>query len=193
MGAFPSKINKDAHYTYKDYCEWNTDERYELIDGAPYLMAPAPSYAHQEVVGELFGRFWTYLQERPCKVFVAPLDVRLNANTEDDTVVQPDLLVVCDRNKIDKHGIKGAPDLVIEVRSPSSRNYDSILKLEKYLQAGVRECWLVNTESNTIRVFTKNETGEQAMKAYGESDVIPVKILPGFSISLKEVFAATKL
>ena len=184
---------EETRYTYADYCRWETDDRYELIDGVPYLMSPSPNHVHQDISGKLYRVFGNHLEGKPCRVYCAPLDVRLNADSGDDTVVQPDVLVVCDKNKLDKGGVNGVPDLVIEVLSPSSRNYDSGLKLDIYLKAGVRECWIVNPEFNTVRIYIKNADGEETVKTYEGNDIIPVGILPGFSISLKEIFAAAKL
>ncbi|MDR3305048.1 MAG: Uma2 family endonuclease [Clostridiales Family XIII bacterium] len=185
-------LKKDEYYTYEDYYHWDTDERYELIDGSPYLMAPAPGIKHQLVVVELAGEFRDFLKDKPCKAFVAPIDIRLNADAEDDTVVQPDVLIVCDREKIDERGIRGAPDLVVEVISPSSEAYDSGVKLDRYLKAGVRECWIVNPADHIIRVYTKNSNGEEAMKAYGRDDTVQAEIFPGLSVSFKTVFDAAE-
>jgi len=185
-------LKKDEYYTYEDYYRWDTDERYELIDGVPYLMAPAPGMKHQLAVVELAKIFGNYLEGKPCIVVVSPIDVRLNADAEDDTVVQPDLLIVCDREKIDERGIKGAPDLVVEVISPSSVAYDSGAKLDRYLKAGVRECWIVNPKDHVGRVYTKKPDGEETMKAYDRDDSVPVEIFPGFSVSFKAVFDAAE-
>jgi Uma2 family endonuclease len=184
-------LEKDEYYTYEDYCRWDTDERYELIGGVPYLMSPAPGTKHQLIVVELAGEFRDFLKGKPCKAFVSPIDVRLNADAEDDTVVQPDLLIVCDREKIDERGIKGAPDLVVEVISPSGIAYDSGAKLDRYLEAGVRECWIVNPAEHVVRVYTKKPGGE-TMKAYGRDDTVPAEIFPGLAVSFKAVFDAAE-
>ncbi|MDR0311390.1 MAG: Uma2 family endonuclease, partial [Acidobacteriota bacterium] len=92
---------ENQRYTYADYYTWDDGERWELIEGEPYLMSPAPRQVHQEILRELLLQLATFLKGKPCKLFTAPFDVRLNADTYDDTVVQPDLLVVCDRSKLD--------------------------------------------------------------------------------------------
>jgi Uma2 family endonuclease len=181
---------QDVHYTYEDYCSWETNERYELIEGLPYMMSPAPSVAHQAIVRELFGVFYNYLKGKPCQVFVSPIDVRLNADRGDDTVVQPDLLVVCDMGKIEKNSIKGAPDLVIEVISPSSEKIDSNYKLGKYLKAGVRECWIVEPDESSLRIYAKDEYGAETMQSFGVDDTVAVDIFPGLFVPLGEVFEA---
>src|SRR6267378_1587874 len=111
------------HHTYGDYLTWPDHPRQELIDGVAYVREPpAPSPCHQEMVGELFGQLWVALKGRPCRVYVAPFDVRLpksdEANELIDTVVQPDVFIVCDRQKLDERGMRGGPDWVAEVLSP---------------------------------------------------------------------------
>ena len=106
----------EDRYTYADYCEWPEGGRRELVKGIPYAMA-APSEAHQIVVGEIFERLHMHLSGKPCQVLVAPLSVRLNADEDDDAVVEPDILVVCDKSKRDGKGVVGDPDFIVEVLS----------------------------------------------------------------------------
>lgn len=133
-------------YSYADYLSWEEGERIELIDGIPYLMAPAPSRIHQEILFELGRQFGNALKDRTCKGYVAPFDVRLSENRgqqkDEDvyTVVQPDLVVVCDPSKLDKRGCKGAPDLVVEIISPSTAAHDYIRKMELYENEGILDC-----------------------------------------------------
>jgi Uma2 family endonuclease len=176
----------DEYYTYADYAAWDTDERYELIDGVPYLMSPAPSVRHQRISRKLLMAFDTFLTDKPCEAFASPIDVRLNADAEDDTVIQPDVIVVCDKSKIGEASINGAPDLVVEVLSPSSERYDSGVKLDIYLNSGVRECWMVNPEARTVRTYA-GKAGEIA-RVYGETDAATSLVLPGFRILLSEIF-----
>ena len=187
MAELRDKLSQ--HYTYDDYSKWDDDKRYELIDGIPYAMS-APTVRHQRISGELFGQFWNYLKGKQCEVFAAPFDVRLNADKEDDTVVQPDLVVICDKSKLDEKGCKGAPDLVVEILSPSTASKDKILKLNKYQEVGVKEYWIVDPERNLVDVLTLRD-GFYAIKTYGEEDVIPVGILKDCEINLKEVFEGT--
>jgi Uma2 family endonuclease len=179
-------ILKNEYFTYSDYAAWDTDERYELIDGVPHLMSPAPNVRHQRIVGKLHAILLNFLEGKPCQAFVSPIDVRLNADAEDDTVLQPDVIVVCDEDKIGDKAINGAPDLVVEVISPSSEQYDSGAKLDKYLDSGVRECWIVNPEAHTVRTYADEDdiTG----KVYRNSDAITSGILPGLTIPLAEIF-----
>lgn len=148
---------KTEHYTYADYCSWPDDTRYELIDGVAYAMAPAPTRTHQNLVGELFTQVKTALRGKPCQTFVAPFDIRLphadEADDKVDTVVQPDVLVVCDETKLDERGVRGAPDWVAEVLSPSSAKHDLIVKLALYERAGVREYWLLHPTDRLVTVY----------------------------------------
>ena len=163
-------LRDSRHHTYGDYLHWPEDVRYELIDGEAYLMAPAPTATHQRLVGELFRQIADALEDRDCEVFIAPFDVRLpRADEEDeaiDTVVQPDLTVVCDPGKIDERGCRGAPDWVIEVLSPSTAAHDQTRKLAAYERAGVRECWLVHPGDRTVMVYTIADEAI-ASRAYG--------------------------
>jgi Uma2 family endonuclease len=146
-----------AHHTYGDYLAWPEDVRYELIDGVAYLMAPAPSRVHQEVVGELYRQTANALNGTPCRPYIAPFDVRLpkgdEADDRVDTVVQPDLLVVCDKAKLDERGMRGAPDWVVEVLSSASASHDQTVKLAAYERAGVPEVWLVHPIDRVVSVY----------------------------------------
>lgn len=155
-------------HTYADYLNWPESVRYELVDGVAYLMA-GPDLAHQDIVGEVFRQLGNALQGKPCRPFVAPFDVRLPKPGQDDeatdTVVQPDVLVVCDPAKIDRRGIRGAPDLVIEVLSPSTAGHDQILKRRIYELAGVREFWLIHPTDRVLMIYRLGADG------YGKPDV----------------------
>lgn len=146
-----------AAFTYADYCAWPDDERWELIDGEAYAMA-APSCAHQAAVGELFVQISLFLRGKPCRPFIAPFDVRLPDRQEADdqitTVVQPDISVICDPDKLDERGCRGAPDWVIEVLSPSTAAKDQIEKRDIYERVGVREFWLVHPADHVVTIYT---------------------------------------
>ena len=186
MDASARKLD-DRHYTYADYACWPGDVRYELIDGIAYLQA-APAWEHQGISRELLLQLGNFLRGKPCKVFSAPFDVRLNASKDDDTVLQPDLVVICDRSKLSGTGCAGVPDMVIEILSPSSAGRDRFLKFNKYLQAGVREYWIVDPDSKTVSAHVLKE-GEYVARAYGETDDAPVHILEGCVIHMPDVFA----
>lgn len=181
------------NYTYADYLSWPEGERWELIDGAPYMMAP-PSRIHQEISGELFRQISNYLIDKPCKVYAAPFGVRLpkgdeKSDFEIDTVVEPDILVVCDSSKLDEQGCKGAPDLIIEITSPSSVKNDLLKKFNRYEKAGVKEYWIVEPNGKIVTVFTLGENGRYGRpEVYAEDDEIQVNILKDLKINSKRVF-----
>ncbi len=177
--------DQDLH-TYADYLSWPEDVHYELIDGVAYLMAPAPMLDHQDFAGEIYRQLANALQGRPCRAFIAPVDVRLpkadEADEAVDTVVQPDVLVVCDPSKLDRRGVRGAPDFVAEVLSPSTAGHDHARKRRVYERAGVNEYWLVHPADRIVTIY-RLEQGE-----YGKPDVFelteptPVGVLPGVAI-----------
>ena len=152
-----------ARYTFADCLTWDERERIEIIDGEAFMMA-APSRIHQEICFEIGRQLGNYLEGKPCKVYPAPFGVRLFEQDGDrpedvDTMVEPDLSVVCDRSKLDKYGCKGAPDMVIEVLSPSTQRHDQLVKLNLYQQAGVQEYWIVDPENRTVRVLLQTGDG----------------------------------
>ena len=178
-------------YTYADYAKIDDDKRYEVIDGTVYLMSPGPVQSHQVISGELFGQLWSFLRGKLCMVFSAPFDVCLNAEGDNDrTVVQPDIIVVCDMSKLDGKRCNGAPDLIIEILSPSNRKHDMLRKFDKYLKSGVREYWIVDPEDKFITVYILKE-GKYIARVYGEEnedEFVPVHVLDGCRIVLKDVF-----
>lgn len=184
-----------AYHTYADYLGWPEDVRYELIDGVAYLMGPAPLRVHQELVGEIFRQAANALEGKPCRAFVAPFDVRLPKGDEADelvdTVVQPDVLVVCDQAKLDTRGMRGAPDWVVEVLSPASSSHDQTVKLAAYERAGVPEVWLVHPTDRVVTVY------RLAGGVYGRpvirelKDKLAVAVLPGISIDWERLPRAT--
>jgi len=180
-------------YNYNDYASWDDGKRYELIDGTIYLMSPAPSEKHQEVSGELYRQLANFLKGKPCKVFSAPFDVCLRGKGDyEDTIVQPDILVVCDKSKLDGKRCNGAPDMIIEVLSPSSVIHDTHIKLNKYLEAGVREYWIADPENKTITVHVLRNN-EYVVNIFGIEDdkrnkTISVYVLDGCVMDIKEVF-----
>ena len=177
----------EKRYTYADYASWDTEDRYELIDGAAYMMS-APSQAHQKISMEFSRQLANFLKRKPCEVFAAPFDVCLNAaGDNDDSVVQPDLLIVCDKSKLDGKRCNGAPDMAIEILSPSNRKHDTVRKLNKYLQTGVHEYWMVDPDAQTVKVCIL-KGGNYDTKDYADTDIIPVHVLDGCTIDMQEVF-----
>jgi len=182
------KYDRQERYTYTDYAAWDTEDRYELIDGVAYMMS-APTATHQRILGKLYRQLANYLVGKTCEVFLAPFDVCLNARgDDDDTVVQPDLLVICDKTILDDKRCNGAPDMIIEIISPSSSRRDRIVKMNKYLSAGVREYWIVDPEFKSVNRHIL-ESGKYVVSAYEDNETVSVNVLEGCVISLPEVFA----
>jgi len=179
-------VSKEKHYTYSDMLTWGDAVRYELVDGIAYAMT-SPSAKHQRVLREIMGLLWSFLKGKPCELFVAPSDVRLNAHQGDDTVFQPDLYVVCDKTKFHERGYLGAPDLVIEILSPSTARFDTIVKFQKYLEASVLEYWIVDPEGKTVDVFVL-ENDRYIRSEYGKNDTISSRVLNELELNLTEVF-----
>jgi len=146
-----AQVDYNKRYTYSDYIKWDDDNRWELIDGVPYMMS-APNRQHQEILGNLHLLFGNYLKGKSCDVYFAPFDVRLNWDTLDNIVVQPDLVIICDHSVLDKAGCKGVPDMVVEILSPSTSRYDQTLKLSTYKKAGINEYWIVYPEDKAVAV-----------------------------------------
>lgn len=183
-------------YTYADLLEMDDDKRYELIDGELYLMS-SPKILHQEIVGEIYAQLHNCLKGKKCKAFVSPLDVCLSGvknPKKEYNVVQPDVLVVCDENKLTKDmGIQGAPDLVIEVLSPSTRRHDTYRKFNLYQHYGVREYWIIDTEAEVIYQYILNEKNIYTLpKTYEITEDIKVNILKNCIISLKDIIENAK-
>ena len=184
---------KQERFTFADVLVWDEDERIEIINGEAFMMA-TPSSRHQEISMELSRQLANFLEGKRCRVYPAPFGVRLFEQDGDspenvDTIVEPDISVVCDRNKIDKHGCKGAPDMVIEILSPSSLRHDRLVKLSPYQRAGVREYWIVDPENRSVQVFTLDGGALKIREDYGPQDVAKVNVLDGCFIELSKVFS----
>lgn len=167
---------RQGEYTLEDYYALPEDQRVELIDGYFYEML-APTGAHQEIIGLLYMEFSTFVRSHgsPCKVFLSPFDVQLDKDNR--TMVEPDLLVICDRSKIRMRCCYGAPDLVVEVLSPSTRRKDIRIKTAKYEHAGVREYWMIDPDKRQVMVIDFTKEGFPTI--YGFDAKIPVGIWEG--------------
>jgi len=201
--ALPLK-KSDQRYTYKEYCSWPDDERWELIDGVAYNMSPAPSSRHQGLSFDLARQIGNFLEKRECKAFSAPFDVflptfPLKTENEIDTVVQPDISVICDKSKIIEKGCLGSPDLIIEILSPSTSKRDLNGKFQLYERSGVKEYWVVDPGNRYIRVFHLQTEGKESGK-YDEGKLVPPAewgeentivesvVLEGFKVDIKNLF-----
>ncbi|MGB9663053.1 MAG: Uma2 family endonuclease [Moorellaceae bacterium] len=190
--------NQQKKYTYADYLKWPEDQRWELIEGVPWAMTPAPSTEHQLVVGELFRQLSNYFMGKNCLVFIAPFEVRLPQGEEKDeeieTVVQPDIAVICDRSKIDTRGCRGVPDFIIEVVSPNTASRDYIQKLALYERNGVKEYWIVHPLDKIAMVYRLTKNGQYGRpEIYSEEHSVPVSIFQDLAVDLKTVFSLAKL
>lgn len=183
---------KKESYTFADCLTWPENERIELIDGEAVLMS-LPSTVHQKISGELFRQLANFLEGKKCEVFSAPFGVRLFEKDGDspenvDTMVEPDISVICDRDKLDRHGCKGAPDLIVEILSPSTQRRDRLIKLELYQRAGVREYWLVSPEEQTVQVLLFTNGLLLPRELYKKGDIAKVNVLEGCFLELEKVF-----
>ncbi|MDR2136181.1 MAG: Uma2 family endonuclease [Treponema sp.] len=187
-----SAVLRDEQYlTYADYRAWDLKEgeRYELIDGVPYAMS-APGARHQEILLALAAAFYGFFRGKPCKVYPAPYDVRpfYRADGGDGTVVQPDLSVVCGGQKQGPEGCRGAPDLVVEILSPSNTAIEMMRKFDLYRRAAVREYWLVSPEEKTVHAYCF-QGDRVAGRVNGAASVAEAEIFPGLGVTLESIFA----
>jgi len=183
----PLSINevKKELYTVEEYLTWDEGFRAELYEGRLIMMAP-PTASHQSVLGEIFVQLHNFLKGKSCKVYPAPFGVKLFDNEE--TIFEPDVVVICDKTKVDNI-CHGAPDMVIEVRSPTTAKRDLNEKYKKYEQAGVREYWIVDPEANHVQAGVLHD-GKFITKLFGiEDELAPVSVLEGCVINLKDVFS----
>lgn len=187
----PNK-NPDELYTYADYLSWDEEESIEIIDGKPIMQA-APTAQHQFISFELARQLGNYLEGKQCRAVAAPFTVRLFETETDSpnhvkTVVQPDISVICDMSRVDKNGYRGAPDMVIEILSPSTAKYDLLLKLDKYQEAGVKEYWIVDPLNQTVQVLLLENGIYKREAVYSKDEIVKVNILKGCYIDLSKVF-----
>ncbi|MDD2587206.1 MAG: type II toxin-antitoxin system prevent-host-death family antitoxin [Syntrophomonadaceae bacterium] len=181
--------------SYEEYIELvdSSDQRYELIDGEIYLLA-SPSIKHQIVVNEIAWHFNNYFRGKSCRSLTAPLDVRLfgfaTKFEEDPNVVQPDVVVICDIDKVNESNkYEGVPTLVVEVLSLSTKGKDMVKKLELYMKSGVSEYWIVNLENKSIlQYYFTAERDIENFKSLGEEDTIESSVFAELKIRLGDVF-----
>lgn len=182
MGPMAKKIGNS--FTFKDYVKWPDEERWEIINGEAYSMTPAPSIRHQEISGYLFSLFAQFFKGRGCKPFYAPTDVVF----DEQNIVQPDLLVLCDKNKITENNIKGAPDLIVEILSPSTALKDKREKKALYELFGVREYLIVYPVEELVERFVIADGRYSTAEVFGWDEILPLAIFPELRLNLWEVF-----
>jgi Uma2 family endonuclease len=179
-------------YTYSDYLKLEIDEMVEIIRGKIFRMSPAPRIKHQYVSMNMVNIIYNALKGQTCKVFNAPVDVVLpianKKRTKSTTVVQPDICVICDPKIIEEAAVFGVPDFVIEIVAGKDVKRDTQYKYSVYEEAGVGEYWIVFGEMRFVEVFILENGRYQRLNAFSEDDIIPVKTLPGLSISIDDIF-----
>lgn len=189
-----SQLDLNGSYTYSEYLKWKFDEYVELIRGKIFPMS-APISRHQEIVSNLHIEIGSHLKGKSCRIYGPPFDVRFpeyddkgDPIADTDTVVQPDLCVICDLQKIDRRGCNGAPDMVVEVLSPSTAKKDLNDKFDLYELAGVREYWIIFPDTQAINVYLLQEGKYVLRDIYEEDSQIPVATLPDLVIDLADIF-----
>jgi Uma2 family endonuclease len=198
MGTLITNINQldlNASYTYSDYIQWKIEERLELIKGKIFKMSPAPNVKHQRISGNIFSEVSWFLKNSSCQIFSAPFDVRLplpknkQKGNKIDTVVQPDICIICDPNKLDLQGCVGAPDLIVEILSPGNSKKEMRDKFDLYQESGVKEYWVVFGEEELLQRYILNKKGiYEAQKPNVEGDEVNITFLPEFSVKVDELF-----
>ncbi|ANE54507.1 Uma2 family endonuclease [Methylomonas sp. DH-1] len=191
-----SQLDLSASYSYADYLTWQLDETIELIKGKISLMAPAPNVKHQKISWSLNGTLFSYFKNKKCVAFAAPFDVRLYdrrksilASQDIFTVVQPDICVICDPDKLDEQGCNGAPDWIIEIVSKGSSKQDAQIKHALYAESGVTEYWLVFPYETVIQQFVLNDQGQYHLQcSFAGDDIATPNLFPDLSIALSELF-----
>ncbi len=186
-----NQLNFNEVYSYADYLLWKFQERVELLKGRIFKMSPAPSRKHQEVSSSLHGEMYISFRDQPCKLYAAPFDVRLATKNQKDeeivTVVQPDLCIICDQDKLDDRGCIGAPDLIAEILSPGNSKKEIKHKYDLYEEAGVKEYWTVHPLDEIITVYVLDKGKYRALKPIVD-DYVTSELFPNLKIHTDEIF-----
>jgi Uma2 family endonuclease len=183
-----------GRYTYADYLSWDIEEMVELIKGKVFKRAAAaPSRIHQRLTGDLYTELNMFLKGKTCQAYTAPFDVRLPVKSKKDdkiyTVVQPDICVVCDLDKLDDRGCIGAPDLMVEVLSPGNKQLELQHKYEAYEESGVKEYWLIDPLGHTLLIYTLIQNKYQSSRLLTSGDIAKSPAILGFELDLEPFFA----
>jgi Uma2 family endonuclease len=175
-------------YTYKDYLTFDENERIEIIEGEIINMSPAPSRIHQKIITEILYKIRKYIESNngSCEVYPAPFDVILKKDDDEvinsKNIVQPDISVICDKNKLTEKGCTGSPDMIVEVISPYNPSNDYVRKLNLYEQFKVKEYWIVNPIKKTILVYVLTDNGYDAPIYHTFDDKVKVNIYENLEI-----------
>jgi len=187
-----NELDASLTYSYSNYLNWLFPERVELIAGKIFKMSPAPSRVHQEVSINLLKHLINFLDDKPCKVYAAPFDVRFPKESKADkdvfTVLQPDICVIRDKSKLDARGCIGAPDLVVEILSPGNTKMELLHKYRVYEEFGVKEYWVVSQSDQNMLIYTLKEGKFYPSKIFTLGEKITSSVLPGFELRLDDVF-----
>lgn len=177
-----SALKEGERFTIAEWKSWPPNERWELIYGVAYAMSPAPRVSHQEKAFSLARHLGNYLEGKPCKVYMAPLDVFLEEDTNaGDTVVEPDVLALCDTSKIQDDGIHGAPDFIAEVLSEGTAHKDLGFKRELYERVGVREYWIIHSDTGFVYQYILKDGRFGSLREYRPGETIQSAVFPDFS------------
>ncbi len=185
-----NELDPNGTYTYADYLTWRFEEYVELFRGKIRRMSPAPKRLHQRIAGRIFSEIESFLRRKPCEVYISPFDVRMPKPGLNDvyTVVQPDVCIVCDKNKLDEAGCNGAPDTIIEVLSKGNIDRDIKEKFVLYEESGVPEYWIVSPGEKTVTCYRLQEGKYKLSGEYGDPGAIPVASLPGYKMQWDDIF-----
>jgi Uma2 family endonuclease len=183
-----SQLDLTKQYTIADYLSWQFIERVELFKGYIAKMSPAPNTFHQECAGNIYTSIKIFLKNKNCKVFFAPIDVYLPSKDK-KSVVQPDIIVVCDINKIELKGCVGAPDIVVEILSPGNSKKEMKDKFALYEEAGVKEYWVVFPSEQVVQIYELIDNQYKAKAPLANGDKITTSILEGFEVEVDEIFS----
>ena len=182
MGDAARKL--EGRFTWANYRTWPHDERWELIGGEAYGMSPSPTVRHQRIQRDLVSSLLPHFRKGPCEVLAAPLDVKLS----DEDVVQPDVLVVCEKSQIQRTHVEGAPALVVEIVSDHSAAHDRVRKCRLYARAGVREYWIVTPHPSMVEVLSLDGGSYRLAGSYEKKDVLTSPAFPELALKLDEIF-----
>ena len=185
-----SDLDLSKKYTYSDYLLWQFSERVELIKGFISKMSPAPNTNHQTISQNINFELLSYFRRKSCRVFEAPFDVRLSIKSQkkDYTVVQPDLCVICNENKLDEKGCNGSPDLIVEIISHNNSKHDLQTKFNLYEEAEVKEYWIVEPVEKIVLVYTLVDRKYIGSKPYTEGENLRSQLFPELIMSVEDVF-----
>ncbi len=187
-----AQLDRKTTYSYADYLSWQLNDMVELINGKLHIVSHAPAERHQRLITNLTIEIGGWFKGKDCSVYVAPFDVRLVkpgvADAEVFTVVQPDICVICDKEKIDEKGCAGEPDWIIEILSPASSKKDLNEKFNLYEENGVKEYWVVFPDSNVINQYVLTDGAYECINSFSRSEKIRPAIFPELLIDLKDIF-----